>query len=290
MANLRFPANKTEHQFWCKITIYRRDNKDLTKAVETAVSDAEFNKEANAQVSSYNDSFKDTSGITDFVTDIAGSKATTDVLGEVWLFMPTNVTVNDAHIFENTDLATLLNAAYSATQQNEVDVQNIIKQGMGFVQQYFAQNGGLGGGIAAQALIQSGNVVNPRTQMLYRGPTLRQLALNWKLMPESSEESNNIQEIIKLFRTHSYPQLNEEKTFFQFPNIFKVDFYIGDGEQSFGDLKIIKYKELYCENVSVSYNSSNNVFFEDGHPHEVDLTLNLKETEVITREDVVEGY
>ena len=51
-------------------------------------------------------------------------------------------------------------------------------------------------------------------------------------------------------------------------------------------IHMIQFKELYLQNVTTSYNSAYNVFFEDGNPHEIDLTLNFQETEVITRDDI----
>jgi len=277
----RFPPDQTEHQFWCKISIYKRENRGVTD-VANEFKTGIFDKKTT-------DGMSNAKKALDFATKIGGSKATTEVLNTIWLFMPTNVTVNDNNIFENTDLATILNAAVSASDKGGIASmfsEDTIKQGMGFVQQYFAQNGGLGGGIAAQAIIKSGQVVNPRTQMLYKGPTLRQLALNWKLMPSSADEARTIENLIKVMRANSYPKLSLEGSFFEFPNIFKLEFMYNTPNGGIEPIHMIQFKELYLQNVTTTYNSAYNVFFEDGNPHEIDLTLNFQETEVITRDDI----
>ena len=286
MQEYRFPADQTEHQFWCKISIYKRDNQEVSavaKEIEKSIFDSTKDAAGN------NVRTTNAKKALDYATKIGGSKASTEVLDTIWLFMPTNVTVNDNNIFENTDLATILNAAVSAADKGGIAnmfSEDTVKQGMGFVQQYFAQNGGLGGGIAAQGIIKAGKVVNPRTQMLYKGPTLRQLALNWKLMPSSADEAKVIENMIKAMRANSYPKLVLDGSFFQFPNIFKLEFMYNTPNGGLEPIHMIQFKELYLQNVSTTYNSAYNVFFEDGNPHEIDLTLNFQETEVITRDDI----
>lgn len=291
----RFPGNKDEHQFWCCIEILERNNNastlDTLNSIAAKSAESKIGSEKSKMLEA--NTKKNLEGIIGSSTNIV--KDSKNPLSTIWLYMPQNITINDANIYENMDLSTMLNAIASTAETKGVaDLfsKDFIDTMGKYTTQAFAQGGGLGGGIAAQSLIASGAVVNPKTQMLYKGPTLRQFALQFKLMPSNANEASTIENLIKTIRENSYPELHgTEKNFFMFPNIFRVKFYYHSGAGATPvEIPMIKFKPCYCENVSTAYNSSQNVFFDDGNPHEIDLTINLKETEVVTREDVQQGY
>lgn len=286
----RFPGNMNEHQFWCCIEILERNNNASTVDTLNSIgSKSEISSEKSKKLAGTVK--KNLAGIVGTSTNII--KDSKNPISTIWLYMPQNIAVNDANMYENMDLSTMLNAITSTAETKGVSdlFSKDFLDGMGiYAKSAFAQNGGLGGGLAAQSLIASGAVVNPKTQMLYKGPTLRQLQLQFKLMPSNASEAKIIKDLITAIRENSYPELQgTEKNFFMFPNIFRVKFYFYTNGKA-TEIPMIKFKPCYCENVNTTYNSSQNIFFDDGNPHEIDLAINLKETEVITRDDVKGGY
>lgn len=255
MAQYRFPKNTDEHQNWTRISVHERTN--------------EFSVVSEGEESA----------------TITRSRAVEEALHQIYLYMPSSIQVNDGLTYENVDLRTLLSIGAGIIEEisstGEIDTNTASTAVLSKV----AQGGGLGSGLATQALIQRGEVLNPRTQMLFKGPVLRQLALTYKMMPSNREEAEEIFNIIKTLRQNAYPTLTNA-SFFVFPKMFRVSFINLSG----GDLKMVKFQDLYLTSINTNYNATQPIFFEDGNPHEVDLTVTFQESEVITSENVEQGY
>jgi len=245
MAQYRFPKNTTEHQNWTRISIHKREN--------------EFNASDS----------------------VIGVRSVDEALHQIYLYMPAAIQVNDGLTYENVDLNTTLGIIAGAIESKEGMATGDMKTA---ALSKVAQ-GGVGSGVATQALLQKGEVLNPRTQMLFKGPVLRQLALTYKLMPSNADEATEIFNLIKVLRQSAYPKLTQAK-FFVFPKLFRVGFVNLEG----GDVNMIKFQDMYLTAINTNYNATQPIFFEDGNPHEVDLTLSFQETEVITSEDVEAGF
>lgn len=210
-----------------------------------------------------------------------GVQSVDEALHQIYLYMPAAIQVNDGLTYENVDLNTILGIIAGAVESKEGMATGDMKTA---ALSKVAQ-GGVGSGVATQALLQKGEVLNPRTQMLFKGPILRQLALTYKLMPSNSDEATEIYNLIKVLRQSAYPKLTQAK-FFVFPKLFRVGFVNLEG----GDVNMIKFQDMYLTAINTNYNATQPIFFEDGNPHEVDLTLSFQETEVITSEDVEAGF
>ena len=73
---------------------------------------------------------------------------------------------------------------------------------------------------------------------------------------------------------------------YEFPNIYRIEF----GFQG-GTLRIPKIQYCYLKDVQASYNStSGGVFFEDGHPTEIDLSLTFLEYRALSKRDIDAGF
>ena len=137
-------------------------------------------------------------------------------------------------------------------------------------------------GIGQQAQLNLGVVRNPRLEMLFRAPALRQLSLTWKFMPSNASESAVVEGLIKKIRMHAHPDISQGGFNFTFPDVFKVDFITKGG----GQAKMIPFSHAYCTAVNVSYGGSGPAFFGDGSPAEIDFTISLQETKVLSRGDI----
>jgi hypothetical protein len=141
---------------------------------------------------------------------------------------------------------------------------------------------------AASLALQTG--MNPGTRLLFDQPSMRSFAFSFKLIPTSPQEAVTIRSIIENFRFQMYPReidVSEGVPIgYEFPNIYRIEFAF-DG----GTLQIPKIQYCYLKDVQAAYNStSGGVFFEDGHPTEIDLNLTFLEYRALSKRDVEAGF
>jgi hypothetical protein len=233
---------------------------------------------------------------------IRQAHSTQEVLARMYLYMPPSIQVNDGLTYENVDLSNLLgmgadifNAARNRISGNDSGDINV-DAATTYATTQVAGSGGVVGGAASQALIQKGKVLNPRTQMLFKGPVLRQFSFTFKFIPSNKQEADDIYEMIKTIRLHSYPDtegLTEgSEGVFTFPDIFRIEFITNPTEEEFSSgggssqLKMVRLGDTYCTAISTNYNPTSPSFYGGGYPAEVDLTLTFQETKVVTRNDI----
>ena len=229
-------------------------------------------------------------------------------LGSVTLYMPSGVSVNDNLSYDNVDTGVggmLVNAAGSSANTGEfIDkiknnakpiAERVVSQQLA----NFSQEKGMVGGAASQALINSGEVVNPHTQMLFRSPALRQFTYAFKMIPRSQAEAREIIKIVQFFRIAAYPEVGAgggevggkgqgslEMATFKFPDIFEIT-YLNKGSKN---KNMIQQIQSYLTSVTVTYNSNTPTFHKDGMPSEVDLQLTFQESKALNRKLIMEGY
>lgn len=147
-------------------------------------------------------------------------------------------------------------------------------------------NAGLRG--AAQLGLQTG--LNPGTRMLFDKPNVRRFTFSFKLIATSSREAEQIEDIVKEFREQAYPEeidIAGIPVGYKFPNVFRISMKFGASGMS---PHIPKLQYCYLESVNTTYNSGADVFYADGHPTEVDLSLNFVEYRPLSKRDVREGF
>lgn len=144
-----------------------------------------------------------------------------------------------------------------------------------------------GGGVqgAASTALQTG--LNPGTRILFDRPNLRTFNFNFKLIPRSPGEAEQIRKIVKTFREEMYPEALTVAGIplgYKFPNTFRIDMGIMGT-----DIKLPKIMFSYLRDMNVTYNSTSGVFFEDGQPNEVDMSLTFQEYRPLTKQDIRDG-
>lgn len=261
MARFQYPGNLDKHPVITRISIFKRLNDVSTSSVTGAIGRA-------AQ------------------SILVSPKA--ESLHTIYLYTPTAVTFADGLAYDNIDfnnaVSTALSAADQASQGAFAGMQESVKAGLSNVVSDRAGSGGNLENAAAAATIAAGRVRNPRTQMLFKAPALRQLSLTYKFMPANAQESQTCYDMIQTIREHAYPNLVQGITF-EFPDIFRIQF----GSIKGGDAKMIQFADAYCTSVSVNYGASGPAFFPDASPAEIDLTLSFQETEVHSRQSIRSG-
>jgi hypothetical protein len=156
--------------------------------------------------------------------------------------------------------------------------------------------------------IAAGVTVNPNLRSIFKGVNLREYTFQFKFLPKSQIEAREVENIIKQFRIHSYPDIIKVGDFaagYKYPNLFRIAVYVehedeimrSDEEGNEYPEMVTKrkrvgnrMKDCYLRSVSTNYNPSSMSFHPDGRPVEIDLSLSFVEEVTVNRQDVEEGY
>lgn len=130
--------------------------------------------------------------------------------------------------------------------------------------------------------------VNPNTRTLFTGVGIRQFSFQFKFIPTSQKESEEVERIIRVFREEAYPDVfdaNSDLPFgYKFPNVFKISF-----KHRGQTANIPKLEFCYLRQVQHVYNPTGPNFHRDGRPNEIDVTLLFSEIRALNKKDIRRG-
>ena len=295
MAQFRYPGNLSEkHPVQTRISIYKRFNA-LGSVLDDGGGLTMFKKTAKTAEAAAGEGDKATEAQGEF-TDAANQIAkkqlvdtTEGVLATIYLYAPSSIQFSDGFAYDNQEMGILASAVFDAVDNATAagrDINNLEMAG-NFASGFFAASASAVGkraGIAQQVRLRTGVARNPRTEMQFKTPNMRQLSLTWKLMPTNAQESETVFAMINKMRQHAYPSTgNSGRQFaFAFPDIFQIDFVTRGG----GKAQMIQFAKAYCTGINTTYGSSGPAFFKGGRPVEIDLTMTFQEAEIQTRESI----
>jgi hypothetical protein len=134
----------------------------------------------------------------------------------------------------------------------------------------------ISGGVGGALNIAAGNVPNPFTTTVFKNVELRRHNFNFRLVPETPEDSQVIQNIINTFKKQSLP--TKQGNFLKMPKEVEIEF--------FGTNALFGFGRCVLQGVTVNYAPSNQpAFFKNtgagliGAPQAVELQLQLSEIE-----------
>ena len=138
-----------------------------------------------------------------------------------------------------------------------------------------------------------GAAINPQVQLLFKGVGLREFQFEFMFSPKNQAESHSILNIVKTFQLYSAPTLQGENNssavgtlFFGLPATFQMQLIYNNKENRY----MQRIGESVLENVSVDYAPNGFATFNDGSPVQIRLTLQFKETNILTRETIIQSY
>ena len=133
----------------------------------------------------------------------------------------------------------------------------------------------------------SGYSPNPRKEQVFREPSFRQFNFNYTFAPRSEEEARNVEAIIRQFKYHAHPSMNESDFCYRYPSEFDIVHYHNGVE----NLHLPKHTTSVLESVGVNYAPSDNYsFFSNGMPSVIQMSLRFLELAIVTKEDIRKGY
>ena len=144
-------------------------------------------------------------------------------------------------------------------------------------------------GIRAAITTATQTGINPGTRLLFDKPNIRQFSFTFKLIATSAQEANQIESIIRVFRSEMYPETINigagVPAGYKFPNLFKIEFSMVGA-----NMKVPALQYCYLRSAQAGYNATSMTFHDDGHPTEIDLTLVFQEYRALSKQDIQGGY
>lgn len=238
-------------------------------------------------------------------------------IARIYLAMPSNISTGvDAKWSGTTELFGTGLGVYKSFTDNIASKDSIFesyKKGANDLLQ-IAMNKGIGNiasyiGIAAAntLMLANGKKLQPYEEQLFENTTFRQYQFNFKLIPRSAKEIEEIAKIVTAFRWAASPGIanlienNASKSgtnILSYPNTFEIKYLCADAERT----KLVENKWLnkiqpsICTNVNISFSSAdakNYLSYSDkynGAPIYYDLSLKFTELVMVTKDAIGQGY
>lgn len=236
----------------------------LSAAGDAILSPIESTKNAADTINNF---FDDPNSMTKFISFTQPKKTSA---GSISLYIPETLNFTYAAQYDKLSLATAL-------QQTPI-VGKAAKTVLGTIDS----------GPAKLLARSQGYAFNPQQQILFDGIDFRTYQMVFVFTPYSKQESEEVQKIIKMFKYHSAPRLatGSAGMFFVPPSTFSPKFFFNGKENT----KINKITESVIQNINVDYAPNGFSTTADGAAVQIQLTIDFKEIELLTRDRIQQGY
>lgn len=126
--------------------------------------------------------------------------------------------------------------------------------------------------------LQQGFVRNPHVTAIFEGVELKTFSLQWIVSPRNQNEATTLLNIIQLLKQRMHPELTVARNEMTYPDLAIVDFV---------NVKSVPgIRKSFIKNMTVSYGTNGMSLYQDGRPVEYQITLELQETDILTRGDL----
>jgi len=234
-------------------------------------------------------------------------KTTTRIKDSIALYLPANVADTTSATYEDSPTGMLGVAAADiirfggATGIKDFESMGNIagKAASEIAQEAFKRLGGalVEGLTGAEGAIPLANKIfgradNPFVEVFFNSMNVRTFTYNFNFAPRNEEETQEIQQIIQLFRFHMAPELQGTNSrYLTLPSEFDIHYmYKANDGNSYENDYYNRIGTCVLENVSTNYTPNGVKSFADGAPTAIKMDLTFRETEVLTKEKINEGF
>jgi len=234
-------------------------------------------------------------------------KTTSRITNSIALYLPGNVTDTTSATYDDTPTGVLGLAASALTDvQRQIfardyaeagklgaDALNIFsKEAFKRFSAQLAESLGGAEGFIPLANRTLGQADNPFVEVFFNSMDVRSFSYNFNFAPRNKDETAEIQQIIQLFRFHMAPELQGNNSrYYTLPATFDIHYMFkavnGNGYENDYFNRI---GTCVLQNVTTNYTPNGVKSFGDGAPTQITMTLQFKETEVLTKAKINEGY
>ena len=234
-------------------------------------------------------------------------KTTRRIKDSIALYLPANVTDTTSATYEDTPTGIL-----------GVGLTDVIALGKEFNEKDFEATGRIAGkafkdfsqqvlrnigGAFVEALTGTegaiplankvfGRADNPFVEVFFNSMNVRTFQYNFNFAPRNEDETLEIQQIIQLFRFHMAPELQERNSrYLTLPSEFDIHYmYKAADGNSYENDYYNRIGTCVLENVATNYTPNGVKSFGDGAPTQITMSLTFRETEVLTKAKINQGY
>jgi len=207
------------------------------------------------------------------------------------LYMPASITNVQNAAYGNVEMGNIIAGMQAFNRTDTGEVGSAAGGALDFLKTIGEQRLKQGGAEARSLIgayeIESGRVLNNRTELIFENIDRRTFTFDFKMIPRTEDEAVSIQKIVKEFRRHMVPKIDDKaitnRTMIV-PSLFEVEFK----PNTSGYLP--KIGKSVCTSCNVTYGGARPQFYNDGSPVETSMTITLQEIELITQSRVDEGY
>jgi len=134
----------------------------------------------------------------------------------------------------------------------------------------------------------TGQILNPNTEVLYRGPKMRNFSLSFKMAPRNLKEAQTIKSIIQKFKVGTLPKfgaVSEDKSasFVSVPDIVDVTFMRGGAPSEW----VSQFKPSVITDFNVSYTPDGAwARLPDGSPVATTIRISFQETKMVYGDEI----
>jgi len=228
-------------------------------------------------------------------TDSNSLKA--DVMGNIILPIPAQLADTNTVDWGQGGMNFMQQAGIDAGQQimagdmegTGKSVNNVVQQlkGNPLVKSYFAAQAvnSIAGNIGVDQVTarQSGQVINPNMELLFKGPALRTFTYQFKFTPRFQKEAQTVRTIIKAFKRSMAPE-GSGQAMLKTPKVFEIQ-YLGKAQDYLNRIKLCALKSC-----GVNYTGDGTwATYNDGAPISMTMDLSFTELTPVYAEDY-KGY
>ena len=225
------------------------------------------------------------------------SKPDTNSLGSIRLPMPTTLTDEynmnlNTHDFDLLGNYTNVPASLAAGQSTLDAITNEYKNG-GFtnklIEKVVLQSAAVAPGLSDTGIgrfgqSQTGMVRNPHITTIFTGVQLKSYAFTWRLSATSDAEARQINSMLNTIKAYMHPKISGGGFSLDYPYIANIEFEVGDVAYS----QLPKVRDSFIQRLDVATSAGGSVaFYRDGNPVSIDLSMQLHEIDILTREDFI---
>ena len=219
------------------------------------------------------------------------------------LYMPMQVSVKYGAKYTDTEMGVLTSGAVDIAEQmmdtgtlDKAKLESTAKEGGRAMEKAaYGMVGNLGpglGGLKEAVEMKKGVIQTDRMELAFKGIDKRTFSYEFKFIPRSQDEADEIKKIINAFKFNMLPEMPQglQGRSMTVPNTFDISYMYQNAENNY----LHKISTCFLENMDVKYGGSRYKTFDgnaDGAPPvETSMSLTFKEIELITRERAVEGF
>ena len=146
----------------------------------------------------------------------------------------------------------------------------------------------------------TGKIINPHKAVVYQGPGgFREFSYTFVMVPKNVNEAKVIFNIVKFFKIRMHPGVGSagindiSSSFLTYPDEFDIKYHVNNKEADGSDFTkpLFKIHRCFMSTFQADYTTSGLTSFTDDHqPLTTTISMTFKETQLLTKADINEGY